>query len=223
MTDNKMEAKVCRYNKTGYCKLSKECKFLHNNEICQGGCEYKKCTKRHPKTCRYQTNCRIKDKCAYKHESSSPDEGLVDQIELLNDFIKDLQHENKSINAKVLSLEKELGMMKLKFESTGEKNHVESKDKTDIKEKKEKKAKKVGKKENVKENNSVMKTPTDLIDIDNVMSKVDKAAQSETAVMCKLCQAELANSPELLVEHCRVHHSGQTRASRAAKRQELQT
>ena len=64
----------------------------------------------------------------------------MDQIELLNDFIKDLQHENKSINAKVLSLEKELGMMKLKFESTGEKNHVESKDKTDIKEKKEKKA-----------------------------------------------------------------------------------
>ena len=138
----------------------------------------------------------------------------MDQIELLNDFIKDLQDENKSINAKVLSL----GMMKLKFESTGEKNHVESKDKTDIKEKKEKKGKKVGKKEN-----SVMKTPTNLIDIDNVMSKVDKAAQSETTVMCKLCQAELPNSPELLVEHCRVHHSGQTRASRAAKRQELQT
>ena len=60
--------------------------------------------------------------------------------------------------------------------------------------------------EKVKENNSVMKRPTDLIDMNNVMAKVDKAAQSEATVMCKLCQAELTNRPELLVEHCRVDH-----------------
>ena len=127
-----------KFNKTGYRKLGKDCKFLHNNEICQCVCEYKKCTKRQPKACRYQTGCKIIDKCAYKYESPSPDEGLVDQIELLNDLVKDLQDENKSINAKVLSLEKELSKMMLKFDYTDEKNHANNKDKKDIKEKEDK-------------------------------------------------------------------------------------
>ena len=125
MTDTKMKQTVCKFNKTGYCKFSKECKFLHNNDICQGGCEFKKCTKRHPKVCRYQSGCRRKEKCAYKHDSSSPDEELNKQVNSLKSEVKSLestiqkqkedikQMENetkiklKELNQKVSALKKE--------------------------------------------------------------------------------------------------------------------
>ena len=109
MSKTKMEDKVCKYNNTGYCKFGKECKFLHPTEVCEGGCETKKCKKRHPKMCRYQNYCKRKATCAYKHTTNSKEVLFKDEIEALKSIVKNLQDENKNCKTEIAKLKKGSG------------------------------------------------------------------------------------------------------------------
>ena len=108
MSKTKMEDKVCKYNNTGYCKFEKGCKFLHPTEVCEGGCETKKCKKRHPRMCRYQIDCKRKETCAYKHVTNSPEVVVRDEMDALRSIVKNLQDENKKNKAEIVKLKNDL-------------------------------------------------------------------------------------------------------------------
>ena len=68
----------CRYFNRGYCKYKEECKYYHSRHICEkylenNICNNDRCTKRHPKHCRYWARspegCRY-DACQYLHVKS---------------------------------------------------------------------------------------------------------------------------------------------------------
>ena len=68
----------CKYHNSGFCRYGNVCKFFHATLICRtDNCRERKCPSRHPKECRYKSNCRRKTYCLYKHDN--------DRLEI-NDF-----------------------------------------------------------------------------------------------------------------------------------------
>ena len=61
------EREKCKYFNSGYFKYKTKCRYLHPKEECKDNCTLKSCMKRHVKTCKFRSNCRHKEKCAYKH------------------------------------------------------------------------------------------------------------------------------------------------------------
>ena len=68
------EAKVCAFNNKGYCK-EQNCAFFHADLECQiykysGKCWKQNCRLRHPKICRYKSQCYRGESCRYLHYNS---------------------------------------------------------------------------------------------------------------------------------------------------------
>jgi hypothetical protein len=65
----------CKYFNKGYCKMNKNCLFLHMSEkVCENHkhgtkCGNKECSQRHPKNCRYflRGTCWRSEDCSYLH------------------------------------------------------------------------------------------------------------------------------------------------------------
>ena len=94
------EKAVCQFFRVGYCKYKTMCKLLHVKEECMSeNCSSESCVKRHRKPCFYWKkfgNCKIGNKCEYKHDKR-------DDIKDLENKIDDLVAKN---NAKDAIIEK---------------------------------------------------------------------------------------------------------------------
>ena len=62
---------VCIYNKYGYCKFRRFCKFQHFQDICSKvSCDIERCLLRYPKVCSYYEEfsyCKFGSFCSYLH------------------------------------------------------------------------------------------------------------------------------------------------------------
>ena len=101
MTDRKMaERTVCKFYNTGYCKLTKKCKFEHpKNKCTEITCKSKSCRKRHPKQCRYKEQCRRQSSCLYNHEELNKVIELT--LENLKNEIEELKKQNNELKKKI--------------------------------------------------------------------------------------------------------------------------
>ena len=112
---------ICQFNRYGYCKFGLNCRHQHVNELCEElDCDYSKCLRRHPKSCKYFRKlgrCKFGDLCSYAHISSADDtsvygnEGqfrsMTSSFSLMDNIIKNHESEIMSIKVKLNSLEKE--------------------------------------------------------------------------------------------------------------------
>ena len=80
--------KKCKFFDTGFCKNRENCAFLHPTEICEeyldsGKCSnFKGCTERHPRQCRYwqKKRCFHNQSCLYLHSNTlNPEDKNVDK------------------------------------------------------------------------------------------------------------------------------------------------
>ena len=89
---------ICRHFKFGFCRYKEHCRKRHISETCADeSCEIEKCTKRHPKMCRYYETykrCKFTEYCLYSHKSQQVKE------------IDDLKIELKAVHDKLTALEK---------------------------------------------------------------------------------------------------------------------
>jgi hypothetical protein len=59
----------CSHFNSGYCRFTRKgCRYFHPTEVCdKRHCGMKGCPKRHPKKCKYGSQCIFQKNCAYKH------------------------------------------------------------------------------------------------------------------------------------------------------------
>ena len=72
---NKKSLKICKYNRTGFCRERENCPYFHGLKICDtfsisGVCKDQRCCERHPKRCIYfaRGNCQWGSGCKYLHK-----------------------------------------------------------------------------------------------------------------------------------------------------------
>ena len=106
----------CTYFNTGYCKYKEGCKYIHPKEECKDNCNIKSCMKRHVKICKFITDCRHKEKCAYKHilDTNIKNMDGKDKLALLEKTVKELLEYKTKSEAKINSLEQEVKSLKTK-------------------------------------------------------------------------------------------------------------
>ena len=109
-----MEAKVCSYFQTGFCKFGDQCIKQHVQEIClKLNCKPSNCRQRHPKECKHFSIlqiCRFGDSCSYKHVIS-PEKS---HIKVLQQQMSSLQSILKDMNTKLQDFESEIVILKSK-------------------------------------------------------------------------------------------------------------
>ena len=109
------EKSVCQFFRVGYCKFKSMCKLKHVEEECKiENCSSESCEKRHRKPCFYWKkfgNCKIGNKCAYKHEKradivdlENKIEGLLGKISEKDTIIGKLVEDVKNLTAEVKKL-----------------------------------------------------------------------------------------------------------------------
>ena len=97
----------CRHFNSGYCKYKDRCRFFHNTKVCEGYCSNKKCTKRHPKKCRFNEQCRRGTNCLYKHTSNGITAAEKEYtLKLVNSKLTKSEKENLSLQAKIQEMKK---------------------------------------------------------------------------------------------------------------------
>ena len=118
------ETKVkCKYFNSGYCKYKEKCRFRHPAEECTiEKCSSKGCMKRHIKLCRYKTDCKHNEICAYKHAKINEPFESTEKIRVLEKTVQELLTFKNKSEAKLDSLEKEVLLLKSKL--TGEQHMV---------------------------------------------------------------------------------------------------
>ena len=81
------EKSVGQFFRVGYCKYKTMCKLLHVKEECMSeNCSSESCVKRHRKPCFYWKkfgNCKIGNKCEYKHDKRDDIKDLENKIDNL--------------------------------------------------------------------------------------------------------------------------------------------
>jgi hypothetical protein len=106
----------CKYHNVGYCKYKDNCKFSHPSAECENKCQQKMCMKRHIKLCRYGMKCRLKEKCAFKHnEIKKVNVDSADTIAALENVVKDLLDYKTKSEKKIANLESQLDTIKVKL------------------------------------------------------------------------------------------------------------
>ena len=106
---------ICRFNQVGFCKFGGKCFNKHENEICRNRseCIDSKCSKRHPKKCKYFLQfgyCKFNDTCAYSH--------VVDnnsKVEEQEKEVADLKEEVDKLKEEVDKLKRIVFMMNKKI------------------------------------------------------------------------------------------------------------
>ena len=120
---------ICIFNKFGFCKFKTNCRKQHILEICSNqNCETKRCSLRHPKTCRYYRDigyCKFGEWCYFKHENGTSKE-IEEKVKILDakfetikkcisekdEVIENLKNKILILEEKLLELEKLLGQTK---------------------------------------------------------------------------------------------------------------
>ena len=116
-TSHKKSVKICKFNRTGFCRERENCLYFHGLKDCQefsdsGVCLKPKCSKRHPKTCIYfqRGECQWGSRCKYLHKVNleiveNVDESLddcekepLDQLLAKNIECKECKMDDKCIN-----------------------------------------------------------------------------------------------------------------------------
>ena len=107
-----MEAKMCGYFQTGFCKFGEICIKQHVKEIClKINCKPSDCRKRHPKLCKHfslKQTCRFGDLCAYKHIISSEKSDIIvlqEKIETLQCLLNDMNSRVKDMESEIVRLQ----------------------------------------------------------------------------------------------------------------------
>ena len=92
--------------------------YIHQVETCNDNkCNKVKCYKRHPRQCRYQQECRRRNICLYKHESTeNQNSELIAEMEILKCKVGEYE-------AHIHKLEEENNRLKLESEKQSE--HIE--------------------------------------------------------------------------------------------------
>ena len=111
-----MIREVCLFDKFSFCKNGAKCMKIHLKEVCQNReCDYRKCSKRHPRPCRiFRTNgfCRFGTSCRYSHRLPKEVEEQNKKIEsiekvnvLLSKQVKDQNDEIKELKLRLIEIE----------------------------------------------------------------------------------------------------------------------
>ena len=87
VADKKVEPKKCNFYNRGFCKMGSECKFLHNDKVCEsfvdlGICEMQSCNRRHQYDCKYlnsEKGCRRGELCEFSHKKDVTFERVADR------------------------------------------------------------------------------------------------------------------------------------------------
>ena len=99
---------VCTHHQTGFCKYRTQCHKNHNNELCQTKiCRDTKCTKRHPKTCKYferNNTCKYNEHCAFSH----PERKHLNSFENIKEEVKQIKYEIQELKTNTARVTKEL-------------------------------------------------------------------------------------------------------------------
>ena len=100
---------LCPFNKFGYCRYLDTCRKKHTKDICEiPQCEVNKCSKRHPRTCKYYQEygrCKFGEDCSYKHNKNETNSEIVKELENLK---KKAEAEIESLKVKVAACERKL-------------------------------------------------------------------------------------------------------------------
>ena len=119
----------CYYYNRGYCKKKKKCLFFHPTSDCKENCTVKnKCDKRHRKKCKYGDRCyhNIQNICEFKHEMS---ESNNREDKIRNKEISNLKENTENIyKEKIITLEKEVMLLKNELEKEKETESKQRKD-----------------------------------------------------------------------------------------------
>ena len=91
---SKMSVIVCMFDKFGFCKWNTSCTKVHLKENCLlEECESRKCQKRHPRPCKFNTErgyCKYGENCRFDHRPPKYLRSLVSRL-------KALEKENKKL------------------------------------------------------------------------------------------------------------------------------
>lgn len=75
--DDKHEVKMCKFDRTGFCRERDNCTYFPGQRVCEeflasGVCQKQKCFQRHPKRCRYfeVVECQWGLRCKYLHKAN---------------------------------------------------------------------------------------------------------------------------------------------------------
>ena len=104
-------ARVCNYNKFGYCRFGDKCNLTHNNQVCdKTGCPVANCDFRHPKQCKYfktYQRCKFTTYCSYKHdENLTNSENMKTKMHTFEDNVSKLEKSLEVAEKKIESLKK---------------------------------------------------------------------------------------------------------------------
>ena len=119
MTSSKLTK--CLFNDRGYCKYREQCRKQHHKSICPiKNCD-KKCNARHPKPCKFKSECRFNAKniCAFKHNTIGRED---DELDALKNEIESLKSENQRKELELERLENENQEFKEKVDDDKEGN-----------------------------------------------------------------------------------------------------
>jgi hypothetical protein len=101
--DEQMFNKKCRHYNSGHCKFEKKgngCKFFHSTELCgKERCKTEFCMKRHPKKCKFGSQCIFQNRCSYLHSEIEGNQGT-------ETMVKEIAKLKKDSDAKVNSMAK---------------------------------------------------------------------------------------------------------------------
>ena len=109
------EVVTCQFYNSGFCKFKSNCKKFHYKETCSlQNCKQKLCHKRHPKKCRYSTDCARGTECLYKHNS------IVNGVKEIKLQQGKIQEENRYLKSEIILLKENIEKTKKSLEKEKE-------------------------------------------------------------------------------------------------------
>ena len=104
-----MTKPLCSFNKFGYCRFDKDCRFRHVDVKCVNkNCEDTSCDKRHPKICfklRDYGRCRFGNECKYNHSKPNDIAELDDKVRETKQKLENLENKMKNSGNENLVIE----------------------------------------------------------------------------------------------------------------------
>ena len=185
-----MIREVCLFDKFSFCKNGVKCTRVHLKEVCQiRECDYRKCDKRHPRSCRiFRMNgfCRFGTSCKYSHRLPKEVEEQNKKIETiekvnakLSKQVEDQNVEIKELKSRLIEIEsRELKSLQKQINDLAKNN---SEKETAIKNIKMKISNSIGRGEEV--NNKIDQ-------------RKDNVTLEEVLVSEEMCEAEIIKADE---------------------------
>ena len=97
--DDKHVVKMCKFDRTGFCRERDNCTYFHGLRVCEeflatGVCQKQKCFQRHPKRCIYfeRGECQWGIRCKYLHQANEHEDS-DENLESITTVEKDKNNE----------------------------------------------------------------------------------------------------------------------------------